>query len=411
VGGIVSGRVVELGEGWGGGFGTLIGEFESWGVENCRRDAGGPRVRESLCGGFFLLGFAVMRLCILLAAMLALTAVGAEREFNFGQYAIDQTPSNFLSTVSGKGKPGEWKVVLDQARSAMPARDANAPAMTQHAVVAQLARYAVDDHFPLLVFKDDTFNDFTFTTRFKISGGAMAQMGGIVFRYQDEKNYYVLMASVLDKHFWFFKIVNGVRSDKLIGPAIEIAKDEWREMSVKCEGNHIHCLLDGKEIIPMITDSSFSVGKIGFWTKSDSVSYFADAKLVYTPRETLAQSLVSDTVKKFPKLVGLKIFAVRPGASDPVVVAGKDEKDINQAGGDAVRDVIHNGKTYFGKDKKAGTVSTTVPLRDRNGEAIAAVVFVMNSFPGETEDTAAIKAQGMIKTMQPRVTSLEDLLQ
>ena len=75
-------------------------------------------------------------------------------------------------------------------------------------------------------------------------------MGGIVFRYQDPKNYYVLTASVLDKHFWFFKIVNGVRSDKLIGPPIEIAKDEWHEMAVQCEGNHIHCLLDGKEIIP-----------------------------------------------------------------------------------------------------------------------------------------------------------------
>jgi hypothetical protein len=35
----------------------------------------------------------------------------------------------------------------------------------------------------------------------------------------------------------------------------------------------------------------------------------------------------------------------------------------------------------------------------------------MKSFPGEMEDTAALKAQAMMKTMQPRVTSLEDLLQ
>jgi len=353
-----------------------------------------------------------MRNCILLAAaLLALTATAAERDFNFGEYSADQTPSNFLSTVSGRGKPGEWKIVMDEAPSAMPTRNTNAPAMTQHAVVAQLARYPVDEHFPLFVFKDDTYDDFTFTTRFKITGGAVAQMAGIVFRYQDEKNYYVLMASVLDNHFWFFKVVNGVRSEKLIGPQIEISKNQWHEMSVQCEGDHINCSLDGKQVIPMITDSSFSMGKVGFWTKSDSVSYFTDAKVTYTPRETLAQSLVSDTVEKFPKLEAVKIFAVRPGGSGPVVVASENDKDMNRPGGKVESDVINNGRSYFGKDKKAGTVTLTVPLRDRNGDSIAAVAFTMKSFPGETEDTAALKSQTMLKAMQPRVTSLEDLLQ
>jgi hypothetical protein len=99
--------------------------------------------------------------------------------------------------------------------------------------VAQLARYAVDQHFPVLVLNDETFDDFTFTTRLKITGGALAQMAGVVFRYQDPKNYYVLVASVLDKHFWFFKIVDGVRSQKLIGPSIEIAKDEVERRRVE----------------------------------------------------------------------------------------------------------------------------------------------------------------------------------
>ena len=160
----------------------------------------------------------------------------------------------------------------------------------------------------------------------------------------------------------------------------------------------------------MITDSSFNLGKVGFWTKSDTIAYFTDPKLVYTPRETLAQSLVSDTLKEYPRLEGLKIFAVRPGGDGPVVVAGKNEKDMGQPGGDVERDVIHNGKSYFGRDKKAGTISLTVPLRDRNGDAIAAVLFVMKSFPGETQDTAFIKSQTMLRRMQPRATSLDDLL-
>jgi Domain of Unknown Function (DUF1080) len=353
-----------------------------------------------------------MRYCLFLAAaLLACPASGAERVFNFGEYTFDQTPSNFVSAVTGSGKPGPWKVILDETPSAMPARDTNAPAMTQHAVVAQMGGLPVNLHFPMLVFNDEKYDDFTFSTRFKIVGGGLAQMGGIVFRYQDPKNYYVLTASVLDKHFWFFKIVNGVRSDKLIGPPIEIATGEWHEMTVQCDGNHIHCLLDGKETIPMITDSSFVNGKVGFWTKSDSAVYFTDAKVNFTPRETLAQSLVSDVLTEFPKLDGIKMFAIRPGETNAVVVAGKDPKELRQPGGKEELDVIHNGRSYIGRNKKVGTVTVTAPLRDRNGDAIAAVAFVMKTFPGETDDTAALRAQAMMKRMQPRVTSLEDLLQ
>jgi hypothetical protein len=62
-----------------------------------------------------------------------------------------------------------------------------------------------------------------------------------------------------------------------------------------------------KKIIPAITDNSFLKGKIGFWTKSDSVSYFSDAKIVYTPRVPYAESLIKETMSKYPRLLGLKI--------------------------------------------------------------------------------------------------------
>jgi hypothetical protein len=293
----------------------------------------------------------------------------------------------------------------------MPARDPNAPAMTSHAVVAQTGGLPLNLYFPILVLDEDKFDDFTFSTKFKIVGGGLAEMGGIVFRYQDPKNYYVLTASVIDKRFWFFKIVNGVRSDKLVGPEIDIARGQWREMSVRCEGNHIHCLLDGQEIIPMITDSSFMNGKVGFWTKSDSVVYFTDAKLNFTPRQTLAQLVVSDTVNEFSRLQGMKIFATRPGDTNLVVVAGNDAKELRQPGGKTESDAIQSGKSYIARNKQAGTVTVTMPLRDRNGDTIAAVAFVMKTFPGETDDTAALKANTMLKKIQPRVASLEDLLQ
>ena len=343
-------------------------------------------------------------------ALLALPAFGTERGLNFGDYPLDATPSNFVSSVGGTGKPGSWKIILDDAPSAMPGRKADSVTLTKQSVLAQVDRSQMANHFPMLVLNDDTFSDFTFTTRFKIAAGDIAKMAGIVFRYQDEKNYYVLMASVRDNHFWFFKMVNGQRGP-LIGPQVPIPENEWHQMTVQCEGNHIHCLLDGKEIIPMATDSSFTSGKLGFWTMADSVSYFVDPKISYTPREILAQALVNDALAKFSKLVDMRIFATRPGGSGPVIVASKESKQLGEAGGKVEKDVITNGKSYYGKDKKAGTVTLTVPLRDRNGDSVAAIAVVMKTFPGETEDTAALRSQTIVRSIEPKVTSLEDLLQ
>lgn len=352
-----------------------------------------------------------MRNVIFLAAvLLALPAFGTERVLNFGDYPLDSTPSNFVSTVGGSGKPGSWKILLDDAPSAMPGKNGNSPALTKQSVLAQVAQSQIGYHFPMLLLNDDSFGDFTFSTRFKILSGDITQMAGMVFRYKDEKNYYVLMASARDNGFWFFKVVDGQRG-QLIGPHVPIPLNEWHQMTVQCEGNHFHFQLDGKEVIPMATDSSFTSGKLGFWTMADSVSYFADSKITYTAQEILAQTLVNDALTKFSKLVDLKIFTTRPGGNEPVIVASKDQKKLGEPAGKVEKDVIANGRSYYGKDKKAGTVTLTVPLRDRNGDSVAAVAVVMKTFPGETEDTAAMRSQSIVQTIEPRVTSLEDLLQ
>jgi hypothetical protein len=349
-----------------------------------------------------------MRTLLLWALVLAaLPAPALEQTFNFGEGPPDQPPPGFRSTVAGQGKPGDWKVILEEVPPAMATLTTQAPSVSRHSVLAQLARDPVNDHFPMLIYDRDTYEDFTLTTRFKIAGGTVAQMAGMVFRFQDERNFYVLVASSLDGRFWFYKVVNGIRGP-LIGPEAPIQKGEWHEMTVQCEGNHIHCLLDGKELIPMLTDNSFVRGKIGFSTKSDSVSYFSDAKVAYSRQESLAGRLVKQEMKAYPRLIGLKIYAVAEGGAKPVVVASSDPKELGLAGGTTEQDVIARGTPYVGKTRGTGIV--TVPLRDRNGDPIAAVCVTLKSFPGQTEDNLAVRAQPVVHGMQVQVQSLEDLL-
>lgn len=332
----------------------------------------------------------------------------AERLFDFNEVKLNEAPPGFLSTVSGSGKPGDWKIILDEAPSALPPLSPKAPTVNQRPVLAQLARDRTDEHFPLLTWQEETLGDFTFSTRFKLVGGEEEQMAGIAFHIQDERNYYYIRASALGSTFNFFKIVDGLRSAP-IGVKVEISKGVWHEMAVECKGNQIRSWLDGKELFPPLGDTSFSEGKIGFWTKSDSVSYFADAKLTYTPKVTLAQTLVREALKKYPRLLGLKIFAGNSNQPVPQIIASTETKELGHPARQEELDVIEHSIIYYGKDN--GCVLVTMPLHDGNGDTVAAVKLVMKSFPGQTEKNALARALPIVKQMETRVRSRNDLTQ
>jgi hypothetical protein len=341
--------------------------------------------------------------------VLALPAVAAERKFDFSDVRENQTPPGFRSAVTGQGKPGDWKVIMDEVPSLLPALTPGAPGVAKKPVLAQLAQDATDEHFPLLIYEGDTMGDFTLTTRFKTVKGVMEQMAGIAFRVQNETNYYVVRASSLGNTFRFYKVLNGERGP-VVGPEVPIPSGVWHELTVECKGIQIRCLLDGKELITA-TDkvNPFTSGKIAFWTKSDSVSYFADTRIVYTPHEAPAQALVRAMLKKYPRLLGLQVYVLGADPKSSRLVASKSTNEVGRAGGKVEPDVIAQGNTYFGKEKEF--VSVVLPLRDRNGDPMAAVRVIMKPFAGQTEQSAYARALPIIRDMQARVTSLQDLVQ
>ena len=148
----------------------------------------------------------MLRQFIALAFVLSGDGVfGAEKVFDFREDKLNQAPQGFRSTLAGLGKPGEWKIVQDDVPSLLAPLSAKAPAGGKRPVLAQLSRDRTDEHFPILVYEGETFGDFTLTTRFKIVDGTAEQMAGLVFRLQDEQNYYYIRASAMGNTFYFFK--------------------------------------------------------------------------------------------------------------------------------------------------------------------------------------------------------------
>lgn len=369
--------------------------------------------RPGLWFGFEAISCAVMQsrfiwgLALSLPVLATLPARAAERKFDFSEVREGQTPPGFRSAVTGQGKPGEWKMILDETPSAIPPRTEQARAVSKKPVLAQLAGDPTDEHFPLLIFEDEVFADFTLTTRFKTVSGQKEQMAGVAFRIQNETNYYVVRASSRGNTFRFYKIVNGQRSAP-IGPEATIPAGVWHELTVECKANQIRCLLNGQELIPLLTDNSFARGKIGFWTKSDSVSYFTDTRIVYTRRETPAQTLVRDLGMKYPRLLALKVYVPGTEPQTTRVVGSLAEKDLGQPGSKTEQAVIGQGEVYYGKEKDS--VSVIMPVRDRNGDVIAAARVVMKPFPGQTEQNAIARAMPIVKQMQAHVQTMQDLV-
>ena len=337
----------------------------------------------------------------------ALPAVGAEIKIDFGDVATGQMPTNFHAALAGGGRPSEWKIIMDEVPPLLAPLSPQASVVTRRAAVAQTSIDPTDERFPMLIYDGETFKDFNLTTRFKIVGGTAEQMAGVVFRFQNESNFYVIRASALGKNVRFYKVVNGIRSDP-IGPETDTATNTWHTLGVQCQGNQITCWLDGKLVMPTLHDNSFAAGKIGFWTKSDAASHFGDTTINYTPLVPMAQSVVQDMLKKQPRIVGLRLYTLDTNGQ-PHVIASKLENEIGQPGTDAEKSAITDGKVYFGRSK--GTVTVTLPLRDRNGDPMAAVRVQLKSFPGETQDTAVTRATMTIKDIQAQVTSKEELMQ
>ena len=356
----------------------------------------------------------------LLAWLLCVAAAcAAERKFDFSQFAENQTPTNFRAAITGQGSPGDWKVLFAEVPPLVPLLSPKAPVVTKRAVLAQLSQNRDESRAPLCIFQGDSFNDFTFTTRFKVMSGEVEQMAGIAFRLQDERNYYYVRANVKDQNVAFFRYVEG----ELIGPVsqpAEVRKGEWNQLTVECRGSKLRVVLNEREVIPWIepnlipfpdgtSKGVFSTGKIAFWTKADSVVYFADASVEFTPREPFAQTLVRESMRQNPRLLGLKIFGVNGKDPSPRIIASSNETDIGEAGAEVEKNCIEKGGSYFGKGKERAVV--TMPLHDRNGETVGAVRVEMTTFPGQMERNGLARALPIVKSMEARITSAKDLIQ
>jgi hypothetical protein len=135
--------------------------------------------------------------------------------------------------------------------------------------------------YPLLLKDDTSIRDGFIEVKFKAIAGSEDRAAGVVWRAKDAKNYYVARANALEDNFVLYKTVNGTRSPLDIvgrnggyGVAVAVPANIWHSLRIDFKGARFTASFNGKQMFE-VEDSTFTgAGKVGLWTKADSVTVF-----------------------------------------------------------------------------------------------------------------------------------------
>jgi hypothetical protein len=178
-----------------------------------------------------------------------------------------QLPTGFEFARTGTGAIGLFVV------RAAP----DAPSLGN--VLAQTDTDSTDFRFPIAVASQPMVRDGRLSVRCKVNQGRVDQACGLVFRYADANNYYVVRANALENNVRLYAFKDGKR--KQFGEWDgAVAARQWHTLELEARAERFIVRWEGKPIIDA-RDSTFpNAGKVGVWTKADSVTWFDELKLV-----------------------------------------------------------------------------------------------------------------------------------
>jgi hypothetical protein len=198
----------------------------------------------------------------------------AETVYSFEDDAVGRPPAGFTEALTAGGGPVKWQVIEQN----------DAPSGKR--VVAQLSADATNTRYPLLVLDNFSAKDVEVSVRFKPISGKKDQAAGIVWRWQDKDNYFVVRANALEDNVVAYKTVAGKRSSigikgdaKSYGVKTKVPSGKWSTLRVRMVGNLAEIYLNGRKLFDVENDAFTKAGKVGLWTKADSVTYFDDLKV------------------------------------------------------------------------------------------------------------------------------------
>jgi hypothetical protein len=191
-------------------------------------------------------------------AMTIATGIAVAETVNFDDMNAGARPPGWTATQTGSGT-AKWAVEKDGSAPSKP----------------NVLKQSGQATFPVCFKNDTTIKDGFVAVKFKPVSGKEDQAGGVIWRLQDANNYYIARANALENNVTIYHTINGKRTEKK-RTNMNVASNQWHTLRVDFTGNHFTVTFDGKKAIDWDDNTFKDAGKIGLWTKADSVTAFDD---------------------------------------------------------------------------------------------------------------------------------------
>lgn len=192
--------------------------------------------------------------------MLPLTVIclAATATVNFDNLPAGTAPAGWIATQTGTGQ-AKWAIVAEETAPSKP----------------NVLKQSGQATYPVCLKDDTSLKDGFVEVKFKALSGKEDQAGGLVWRAKDANNFYVARANALENNVAMYHTINGRRTEKKRAN-MKVATNQWHTLRVDFQGNHFTVSFNGQKALDWDDETFKDAGKVGVWTKADSVTVFDD---------------------------------------------------------------------------------------------------------------------------------------
>lgn len=225
-------------------------------IDSCRNPDGGygrqPKERSSVHGTYY---------AIILKDWLTQLKYLEPMQWNFDDVAIGSIPEDWVAARALPDPGSRWGVV-------------KSPSAPKGFALKQQSTEGLKRQFNLCICPESA-RDVQISVEVKALSGVIDQGGGLIWRYQDAKNYYISRWNPLENNLRVYKVVDGIRT-QMDTAQVHATVNHWHQLRIVAVGRCIRGYFDDQLLLEVEDDQFPKAGRIGLWTKADAVTEFTE---------------------------------------------------------------------------------------------------------------------------------------
>ncbi|HUP57161.1 MAG TPA: hypothetical protein VM598_06890 [Bdellovibrionota bacterium] len=205
-----------------------------------------------------------MRTLGCLTALLSVASAFASAEVrkvtaDFDSLKADVSPAGWESGFLGEKGAPRW--LVKRERSALSA--------------SHVLRQEGDAPYAWIVRSGFEALNGVAEVQFRIESGKIDPEAGLIWRFQDARNYYYVRGNALLNNIVFYRMLDG-RKEAVKSVDLPVAYGRWHRFKVVFRDDSVAVTYDGKQIMSLQDTRLRKPGRVGLFSMADTVASFDD---------------------------------------------------------------------------------------------------------------------------------------